>query len=276
MVFALSKIFWTLANPGNLILIGLLIGFMVHLAPWRRVRHFGRGILGLTIGTAIAVAVLPVGTWLLSPLEDRFPAVVEPPSRVDGIIVLGGAIDLPRSVDRPGVALNGDAERIIEFVGLAKRFPNAKLVFSGGSGFLLDQVHREADFAAPLLQSLGVDPGRVLFDRDARNTYESAGNALKLADPQPGEVWLLVTSAYHMPRSVGVFRRAGWSVIAYPVDYLTGPSDRFDFDFAAGLGLTSRAIKEWIGLLAYWEFGWTDALFPGPTVPLEQAARPAG
>ncbi len=278
MVFALSKIFWTLANPGNLIVVALLVGFLASLAPWRRLRRFGRWVLGLTIGTAIALAVLPIGTWLLRPLEDRFPAVVEPPPYVDGIIVLGGGIDLARSVDRPGIALKGYAERITAFVDLARRYPSAKLIFSGGSGLLLDQVHREADFAAPLLESLGIAPGRVLFDRDARNTYESAGNVLALANPQPGETWLLVTSAFHMPRSIGVFRRAGWPIAAYPVDYFTGPPDQFALrlNFGEGLGLTSRAIKEWIGLLAYRGLGWTDALFPGPALPPVGEARPAG
>ena len=266
MIFALSKIFWTFANPANLILFALIVGFAAHLAPWRRVRRFGRWVLGLTIGSAIILAVLPIGTWLLGPLEDRFPAIVEPPARVDGIILLGGAIDLHRSVDRPGVSLGSYADRVTAFVELARRYPDAKLVFTGGSGFLLDQVHREADFIGPLLETLGVDPGRILLDRDARNTHENAGNAWTLAQPQPGEVWLLVTSAFHMPRSVGAFRRAGWTITAYPVDYVTGTnvSFRLGLDFAGGLSLTSFAVREWVGLLAYWLFGWTDTLFPGP------------
>jgi uncharacterized SAM-binding protein YcdF (DUF218 family) len=120
-----------------------------------------------------------------------------------------------------------------------------------------------------LLATLGVDPGRVLLDREARNTHENAVNAMALAQPQPGEVWLLVTSAFHMPRSIGAFRRAGWTITAYPVDYITGPSERFllDLDFAGGLSLASFAVREWVGLLAYRWFGWTDSLFPGPDTP---------
>lgn len=269
MIFAVSKIFWALAKPANLFLYAMVVGFAADLAPWRRVRRFGRWVLGLTIGAAVLLAVLPIGTWLLGPLEDRFPAIVEPPARVDGIVLLGGSIDMPRSADRPGIALGPSADRITEFVSLARRYPDAKLVFTGGSGLLFDQVHREADFMAPLLETLGVDPGRVLLDREARNTHENALNAWPLAQPQPGEVWLLVTSAIHMPRSVGVFRRAGWTITAYPVDYITGMRERFrlDLDFGEGLSLTSLALKEWVGLVAYWLLDRTDTLFPGPQAP---------
>jgi uncharacterized SAM-binding protein YcdF (DUF218 family) len=269
MIFALSKILWTLASPANVILFALIVGFAAHTAPWRRMRRFGRGVLGLTIAVSIVLAVLPIGGWLLRPLEDRFPAVIDPPARVDGIVLLGGAIDMARSADRPGVALGNYAERVTEFVGLARQYPDAKLIFTGGSGLLFDQIHREADYMGPLLATLGIDPGRLLLDRDARNTHENAVNALALAQPQPGEVWLLVTSAFHMPRSIGAFRRAGWTITAYPVDYVTGTEETFhlNLDYAGGLSQTSFAIHEWLGLLAYWWFGWTDALFPGPQAP---------
>jgi len=266
MVFALSKIFWFLANPGNLFLVALLIGSVGLLAPWRWLRGLARWVLGLTVGGAVAIAVLPVGAWLLAPLEDRFPQLSEPPQQVDGIIVLGGALNLRRAADRGGAPLGGYAERVTALVELAHRYPDAKLVYTGGSGLLLDQVHREADYAEKLLEVLGVAPGRIVFERDSRNTRENALKSAALVDPQPGEVWLLVTSAFHMPRSVGVFRRAGWPVTAYPVSYITGPNDtrRLSFDFASGLGQISVALHEWIGLLAYRWLDWTESLFPGP------------
>jgi uncharacterized SAM-binding protein YcdF (DUF218 family) len=228
-------------------------------------------VLGLTVGAAVAIAILPVGAWLLAPLEDRFPRLNEPPQQIDGIIVLGGAINLRRAADRGGVPLGGFAERITAFVELAQQYPDAKLIYTGGSGLLLDQVHREADYAAQLLDTLGVAPGRVVYERESRNTYENAVYSVAAMRPQPGEVWLLVTSAFHMPRSVGVFRRAGWPVTPYPVAYNTGPDDtlRLDFNFARGLGWTSVALHEWIGLTAYRWLGWTDTLFPGP-VPATQ------
>ncbi len=266
MIFVLSKIFWALANPGNLFVLGLLVGGLGLLTPWRRLRAFAKWVLGLTTGSALIISILPIGAWLLAPLEDRFPQVVDPPATVDGIIVLGGAINLRRAADRGGTPIGGNAERITVFVELAQRYPDAKLVFTGGSGLLLDQIHREADYAAPLLDVLGVAPGRVVFERESRNTHENAVNSMAAVKPQPGEVWLLVTSASHMPRSVGAFRRVGWSVTAYPVAYVTGPNDtqHLDFNFARGLSRISAGIYEWIGLAAYRWFDWTDSLVPGP------------
>ncbi len=269
MIFALSKIFWAVANPGNLFFLSLVAGSLGLLTPWRRVRTLAGWILALAIGTATVITIVPVGAWLLAPLENRFPSLAEPPPRVDGIVLLAGALNLQRAVDRGGTPLGSYAERVTVFVELANRYPDAKLVFSGGSGLLLDQVHREADYISVLLEKLGVPPSRVLYERDSRNTHENALYASALAQPQRGEVWLLVTSAFHMPRSVGAFRQAGWPVTAYPVNYITGPRDswRLNFNFAGGLGRVSVALREWTGLMAYRWMDRTDTLFPGPTLP---------
>lgn len=266
MLFVLSKIFWAVANPANLLVLGLVVGALGRMAPGRGIRVAAGWALGLSIGAAAVITVAPVGAWLLAPLENRFPPLAEPPPRVAGIVLLGGAINLRRAVDRGGIPLTSNAERVTAFVDLARRYPKAKLVFSGGSGLLFDQVNREADYAAVLLDSLGVSPDRVIFERESRNTYENARDAKALAQPQPGDVWLLVTSAVHMPRAVGAFRRAGWTVTPYPVSYVTGPDDtwRLGFNFERGLVRVSVGVREWIGLGAYRWLDRTDALFPGP------------
>jgi uncharacterized SAM-binding protein YcdF (DUF218 family) len=266
MLFALSKIFWALANPGNLLVVGLLTGAIAVRLPWRRARVLGKWLVAFVAGTAVAVAVLPLGAWLMAPLENRFPALAEAPARADGVIVLGGAINLPVSADRGIPSLSALADRMTTFVALARQYPEAKLVFSGGSSSLLNQVHREADYAEPLFESLGLASGRVLFDRASRNTRENAVNSAALARPRPDEVWLLVTSASHMPRAVGAFRRIGWPVIPVPVDYVTGARDLggLNFAFLRGMSLLSLASHEWIGLAAYRLLDWTDAFFPGP------------
>ena len=187
MFFVLSKIFWAVANPGNLFILSLVAGSLGLLAPWRRLRTLAGWILGLAIGTATVITIVPVGAWLLAPLEDRFPPLADPPARVDGIVLLGGALNLQRAVDRGGTPLNSFAERVTAFVELARRYPNARLVFSGGSSLLFNQIHREADYAATLLETLGVPPDRVIFERESRNTHENARNAAALAQPRPGE-----------------------------------------------------------------------------------------
>ena len=264
MFFVLSKVFWTILRPGNLLVLMLLAGCAAHLAPWARVRAAGSCLLAFTALAMLAIAVLPLGDWLLAPLEDRFPPLGDPPPVVDGIILLGGAIELRIAANRGKAELNHAADRVMAFTGLARRYPKAKLIFSGGSGSLRDQAYREADFVKPLLAELGRDPDRLLLQGASRNTREDAVYSKALARPRPGEVWLLVTSASHMPRAVGVFRRVGWEVVPVPVDFQTAGSGawRLNFDFEKGLGLVTRGLREWIGLLAYWLWDWTDCLFP--------------
>jgi uncharacterized SAM-binding protein YcdF (DUF218 family) len=266
MLFGLSKVFWVLCNPGALLVIGAALGGLARFAPWRRVRRLGSALVGLTIVAMVAVAVLPLGAWLILPLEERFPRPEALPAQVDGIVVLGGAIDPARSAARDEPELNEHAERMIAFAALARRYPEARLIFTGGSGRLTDQTNREADYAVQVMADLGIAPDRVMYERESRNTAENARFALKMAKPRPGERWLLVTSAFHMPRAVGAFRFAGWPVTPYPVDYCTeGPGEAgLGFDLPGDLALLTLALHEWIGLAAYRTLGWTGSLFPGP------------
>ncbi len=264
MFFTLSKVLWFLADPGNLLLIALVVGVVL---LWTRWRAAGRAVLTLALAGAVFFSVVPIGSWLFADLENRFPVVDQPPERVDGIVVLGGVLSQKITRDRGQITVNDAVERLLAFAQLAQRYPTATLVFSGGSGSLLNQDLKEAHFVAPLLARLGVDPGRVLFEDRARNTAENATFSHALADPQPGETWLLITSAFHMPRAVGCFRRAGWTVVPYPVDFhTTGPADEISvrFNFLSGLGSFRAALHEWLGLLAYWLTDRTDTLLPGP------------
>jgi uncharacterized SAM-binding protein YcdF (DUF218 family) len=224
-----------------------------------------RALLLLGAGLLAACLVLPVGSWAIRPLEDRFPAVINPPERVDGIVVLGGAIDDLTSQDRQTPILNAAANRLTSFVILANRYPAARLVFTGGSGDIDQGITSEAPFARTLLESLGLPPGRVLFEGASRTTWENAVEVGRLVQPKPGEVWVLLTSAAHMPRAVGVFRQAGWQVLAWPVGYrsrdtMSGWAPSLGENFA----VLDNAGHEWLGLLAYWLEGHTSALFPAP------------
>ncbi len=263
MIFTLSKVLWAITSPGNLLILGLLGGAAGAISPWPRLRKLARGGLGVLLAALLAITVLPVGDWLNSPLERRFPPPRALPGQVDGVIVLGGMINLEISAARGRPELDQAADRLTAFVALARKYPEAKLVFTGGSGSLADSEHREADFAQDALRDLGVELARVLFERNSRNTHENALFTYVRVAPRPEEFWLLITSASHMPRAVGVFRRVGWQVTPYPVDYYTdGGSLRFDFQW--GLEVFSTALREWIGLTAYRLLGWTDRLFPAP------------
>ncbi len=263
MFFALSKILWWFAAPANLLFLLLAAGVLLLWTRWRRL---GRGMATLAVLLIATVTVLPVGSWATRQLEDRFPAVTTLPARVDGIVVLGGAVNPWLTVERGQVALSDNGDRLTEFAGLTRRYPEARLVFTGGTGSLTRQDLKEADMLAPLWRQIGLDEGRILYENQSRNTHENAVLTLPLAKPQPGETWLLVTSAFHMPRAVGCFREAGWTILPYPVDYKTGSSFAFDLSLnpAGRLASLDAAVHEWLGLIFYRLTGKTDSLFPGP------------
>ena len=232
------------------------------LRRWR----LGALLLWAGVGGLFACLILPVDSWAIQPLENVFPPVTQSPPRLDGIIVLGGAIDDLTSLDRGEPVLTAAANRMTTFVSLARRYPQARLVFTGGSGRVEQGVANEAHYARILLADLGVDPARVVFEDQSRTTAENASLSRALVHPAAGEIWALVTSAYHMPRAVGVFRAAGWPVLPWP----TGYSSRKDHaalapSLGGKLATLDQAAHEWEGLLAYWLSGKTSALLPAPS-----------
>jgi len=264
MFFILSKILGFLAAPSNLIILMGVAG--VVLLPTRFFAA-GRKLLVASLLLIVAVGILPIGVVLTVPLEARFPRWEPAQGAPTGVVVLGGAIVPAISVAHRQIALNDAAERITTAVELARKYPDARIVFSGGNASLLPGRLREATFAGRLFEELGLPPSRVELERESRNTEENAVFTKRMAAPKPGERWLLVTSAMHMPRAVGVFRQAGFPVEAYPVDYRsTGWRDLrlIPTSFIGGLNRTDRAAHEWIGLLAYWIAGRIAVPFPGP------------
>ena len=240
-------------------MLGLLLGR----------RRAGRALVWAGALAGLCCLLLPVESWTLPPLEDRFPQIAEPPPRVDGVVVLGGAIDDLTSADHATPSLNEAANRLTTFATLARRYPAARMVFTGGSAQLVAGskagAQSEADFTRELLESIGLSPGRVIYEDRSLTTVQNATFTRDLVHPAAGEAWLLVTSAAHMPRAVGVFRRAGWPVVAWPTGYhgRTGllPWSR---PFGEKLALLDAAAHEWVGLLTYWATGKTSALFPAP------------
>jgi uncharacterized SAM-binding protein YcdF (DUF218 family) len=262
IAYVLSKLLWLPARPGTaaLLLAGLGLALM-----WRG-RRWGRWPLLAGLGFYAALLVLPLHQWVQLPLEERFPRPTIEPAHVDGIVVLGGAVEQTLTEARGLPALNGAAERMTEPVALLRRHPEARLLFTGGQGSLVHGGMTEADVARALWLGLGVPADRLILETAARNTYENAVRSLELARPKPGETWLLVTSASHMPRAMGVFRHAGWHITPWPVNYRTGHTVAvwYDASFPVRLGEFEWGLKEWIGLLAYRLMGRMEAVFPAP------------
>ncbi|MGV3635527.1 MAG: YdcF family protein [Pseudorhodoplanes sp.] len=262
-MFGLSKVFGFFALPSNFLIVMALIGILLMRTRFRR---FGQGLLIVAILLLTILGISPVGNALMLPLEERFPKWESKSGSPHGIVVLGGAISPDVSAARKDVALNEAAERMTAVAKLAREHPSARIVFTGGSGRLFSGA-TEADFVIGLFESFGIPRDRIVLESRARNTVENAVNTKALVQPKPGERWLLVTSAHHMPRSVGIFRKADFPVEAYPVDFRTrGSADLLGpfGSLAGGLARTDAATHEWAGLVVYWLTGRTSELFPGP------------
>jgi uncharacterized SAM-binding protein YcdF (DUF218 family) len=264
MFFVLSKTLGFFALPSNVLMAIGLLGLILLCTRFRRLASW------LVVTSLVLIAFAgysPLGNILLLPLEQRFPPWNPAQGPPDGIVVLGGAIEPNISLARGAVALDDSAERITATVELARRYPNARIIFSGGTGSLRFDAPTEAPIALKELEALGVPHDRITAEEQSHNTIENAVFSRLIAQPKPGERWLLVTSAFHMPRAIAAFRAAGFPVEAYPVDWRTrGPID-VTRPFAAvtgGLEMTDLAVHEWIGLLIYRLTGRTKELFPAP------------
>ena len=262
MFFVISKLFWLVAQPISIVLLLMLLtGVLV---------AFGRRRLALT---ALSLAVLllglasltNIGGIMIRPLEDRF-AVPAMPERVDAIVMLGGATVSSVSGVRQTVAMNDAGERLSTTLWLAQRFPQARIVLSGGGGVLGGDGESEAETARRFFVALGIASNRLVLEPESRNTAENARFTRDLLG-DGGNTVALVTSAFHMPRSVGLFRAQGVQVLPWPTDYRSTGTEQFGLDLAdlgGNLTIASTAMREWIGLTVYWATGQIESWFPEP------------
>ncbi len=262
MFFVLSKVVWFLLSPVNLAILLALLAALLAFTRWARAARW-LGVVALSFLALMAFSPLP--RLVMWPLENRFPQQPAETGPVTGIVILGGAI----GVARGDVVLTSAAARMTKAVELARLHPQAKIVFTGGAANLISPVTKtESDGASVLFEGLGLPRERILLEDQSRNTWENALFTKRLVDPKPGERWLLVTSAWHMPRAMGVFRKVGFAVDAFPVDYLTEEQAsefvRVSGRAPRGLMIADDGFKEWVGLVAYRLTGYSDALFPGP------------
>jgi len=257
LFFTVSKVFWHALRPDNLLVAALVVGLWRVSPSLRRFWWLWNRGLAMFL---LLLTFVPMGSLLLLPLERQFPPVDALSQKPDGIIVLSGGVTFGPDPSR--IQVNDHGDRDVAFVRLARLYPHAKLVYSGGSSSLAHQEFKGADAAARLLQDMGLDLGRVRFEGASRNTYESAVLTRQVVNPNAGENWLLITSAYHMPRSVGLFCAQGWLVQAYPVDFYVGRNLKLYPDFAHNLERLVMAVKEWIGLITYWATGKIPSLLP--------------
>lgn len=263
MFFYAAKITWFLMQPSTIVLLLLLAAWWTRKTG-RNVAS--RRLLAAGLGVCL-VAMSPLPNLLTLPLEQRFERATLPGQPVTGILILGGGEDAPIAHARGTHALNEAGERITEAVALARMLPQARVVFTGGTAALFPGQATEAEAVYQMLTQMGVEEARITVENRSRDTWENAVFTKAIIMPKPGERWLLVTSGWHMPRSMGVFRAAGFAVEPWPVDYRTagwGDAVTIPKSPADGLRRLELVMREYIGLLAYWLQGRSNSLFPGP------------
>lgn len=263
MFFIVTKILWLMAQPVSLVLLLVLLALLL---------SFGKRRLLSRLSLLLAVAILglcaftTLGYVALKPLEQTF-ARPSPPASVTGIIVLGGGMDAEINAVRGGFELNRSGDRFVEALRLATLYPDARLLISGGSGTIEGSSDTEAAAGQRFFVAYGIDPARILREDGSRNTEENARLTFETLAPRPGDTWLLVTSAFHMPRAVGLFRKAGFDIVPWPADYLTTGAESFGIALsqpAENLSIATMAMREWLGLLVYRLTGKIDDLVPQP------------
>ena len=257
--FIASKLFWLVARPESWIVLLLVLGLW---AIWRQrlqaVRRYGVAALLLIL----VMGFVPVGQLVIRPLEMQFPAAPDISEPI-GVLILGGGEDARMSVASGLPEFNAAAERLVLGLALAQAFPEAQLIFTGGSASLVDQRISGSDGAQKLFARFKIADSRIILEPGARNTSENATRTYELVEDATLGPWVLVTSAFHMPRSVGSFCAAGWrNIIPYPVDYRAAYLGGLSWNLAGNLEILNIAVKEWIGLAVYFLTGRTPSLLP--------------
>jgi len=259
MFFTLAKLFSFVASPSHFGLILLVAGTLMVFAGHHRAARWL--LLPVVIG---ALSLFGPVQWLAQPLENRFPA--RPTlCHIDGIILLGGGEDPKMARERGQPILRERAGKYFEALDLLRRFPEAKIIVAAGSGSWNPAGTHETDVSSALFAQAGVAPGRVLLESKSRDTFENFQNAKAIVTPKPGERWVLLTGALHMPRSVAIARQVGFPVIPWPTDYRTRPKGlMLSQDFSWGLGTLDGVFHEWVGLAVYRLTGRLSTLLPEP------------
>lgn len=258
----LTRIFWLVMQPLSLVVLLLAAGLAL---SWLRRRWISRVLVGSALLLLFLCCFTTFGYLLITPLEQRFARPAEP-VQVDGIVVLGGGMDSEVNSVRGGYELNRSGDRYVETLRLALRHPDARIVIAGGPAALVQQ-EPEALAGRRFFEAFGIAPERILTDEQSRNTEENAQFAKQLAGTTDGQTWLLVTSAFHMPRAVGLFRKAEFPVVPWPADYLASGAEgvRIKPDQSTeNVSVSNLALREWAGLLGYYLTGRIEEVLPAP------------
>ena len=261
-MFLLSKLFWVFAQPLSIAFVLSLLAALLGLGGWHRLAASSAFVAALLLFVTLFTST---GTVALQVLEERIPKPASDPAEISCMIILGGAFDNEINTARGGIELNQAADRFVEALRLARNYPEARILVSGGDGSISSDYEGEAVTAERFFTAFGIPAERLVKENTSRTTYENSRNTAELLSSHGFQDCLLITSAFHMPRSVGLFTKAGIKVTPWPVDYRTSGIARLSFDFtqpALNAQLTTTAVREWLSLTAYYLARRIDTWFP--------------
>lgn len=261
-MFLFSKLVWIFGQPLSLAFFLALFASIAVLLRWR--------ILG---GAAAAGAALilfvtlytTAGNYLMQGLEDRFPRPAADPENLQCMIVLGGAFENEVNTARHGIEFNAGVDRFLEALRLARKFPQARILISGGDGSISGIYEGDAAASERFFPLFGVGKDRLVTEKQSRTTFENATNIKEFLAGRGPSHCLLITSGFHMPRSVGIFRKLGIDVVPWTTDYRTDGKVTLGLDFTQpnlNAQNLATAIREWYGLVGYYLAGRTSELYP--------------
>lgn len=184
---------------------------------------------------------------------------LEAVEQADAIVVLGGGLNLPLP-PRTETELNGSGDRIVYGVRLLLSNKAPILMVTGGNVFPQPGYLTEAEYTKYMILPWGVQEEQFLMETASRNTWENAVYSWRMLSPKKVTRVILVTSAFHMPRSVGSFKKAGFEVVPAPVDFngmmMNQPTVLKWLPDSGALARTSMVIREYLGLWVYKLRGW--------------------
>ncbi|MBB4576619.1 YdcF family protein [Rhizobium lentis] len=261
-MFLISKLVWILGQPLSLAFLLVFFALLAGLLRWRALSLFA------TAGGALILCVTlytTTGNLMMQGLEQRFAKPAADPENLQCMIVLGGAFENEVNTARHGIEFNGGADRFVEALRLAQKFPQSRILVSGGDGSISGIYEGDAAASERFFPLFGIGRERLIEERQSRTTFENAVNTKAFLASQGLSHCLLITSGFHMPRSVGIFRKLGIDIVPWPTDYRTDGQVRPGLDFTQpnlNAQNMATAIREWYGLVGYYLAGRTSELYP--------------
>jgi len=242
----LKKIVAPLFFPIPLCIEILLLGLF--FLWFTRKQKAGRIVVSIGVLLLCTLSYGAVSDIVVRPLEYEHPPLMklEDVCEVKWVVVLGGGHTSDPKVPITSQLSRASIVRLVEGIRLHNMLPESKLILSGGSAF--DPVPN-ANVLADVALAIGVDKQRVILESGSKDTKDEARLIQKIVG---NDRFVLVTSAYHMPRSVGLFQKLGMKPIPAPTDHLVkerqGMGPGLFFPSAGGLSKAERAFREYLGL----------------------------